>query len=238
MTGQGHEDWLAQVDFHPRWVLSSAWLVMFCMLRPLGLNFNASVSQIKCVLSSHSTTFQSGSQLATASGDGTVKVWDFARGKCVLTFSDHQQPGMWNMLECRAGRAVSWWPPLQSGAAAGIGVGTLWCLEAWTTAARSGTHTGKPSMPATIAMYYAIPPPRRGRCLVSLRGHADSVNAVSFLPFSNTICSCSADKTLSLWDARTVRTDCLTSPSHGLMVHASLPGSVCADLLWPSALLQ
>ena len=44
-----------------------------------------------------------------------------------------------------------------------------------------------------------------GQCVVTLRGHADSVNAVRFLPFSNTLCTCSADKTISLWDARTVR---------------------------------
>ena len=41
------------------------------------------------------------------------------------------------------------------------------------------------------------------RCRNTLRGHADSVNSVEFLPFSNTLCTCSADKTISLWDART-----------------------------------
>ena len=42
------------------------------------------------------------------------------------------------------------------------------------------------------------------RCRYTLRGHADSVNSIEFLPFSNTLLTCSADKTLSLWDARTV----------------------------------
>jgi WD40 repeat protein len=42
------------------------------------------------------------------------------------------------------------------------------------------------------------------RCRYTLRGHADSVNSVEFLPFSNTILTSSADKTLSLWDGRTV----------------------------------
>ena len=43
------------------------------------------------------------------------------------------------------------------------------------------------------------------RCRYTLRGHADSVNSIEFLPYSNTLLTCSADKTLSLWDARTVR---------------------------------
>ncbi|XP_048340807.1 sperm-associated antigen 16 protein [Sphaerodactylus townsendi] len=41
------------------------------------------------------------------------------------------------------------------------------------------------------------------RCRYTLRGHKDSVNSIEFLPFSNTILTSSADKTLSLWDART-----------------------------------
>ena len=43
-----------------------------------------------------------------------------------------------------------------------------------------------------------------GQCFVTLRGHADSVNSVMWLPYSNTLTTCSADKTVSLWDARTV----------------------------------
>nr|XP_032655926.1 sperm-associated antigen 16 protein isoform X2 [Chelonoidis abingdonii] len=41
------------------------------------------------------------------------------------------------------------------------------------------------------------------RCRCTMRGHKDSVNSIEFLPFSNTILTSSADKTLSLWDART-----------------------------------
>jgi sperm-associated antigen 16 protein len=36
-----------------------------------------------------------------------------------------------------------------------------------------------------------------------LRGHADSVNEVQWLPYTNTLASASSDKTISLWDART-----------------------------------
>ncbi|KAF7243734.1 Sperm-associated antigen 16 protein [Varanus komodoensis] len=46
--------------------------------------------------------------------------------------------------------------------------------------------------------------PSHERCRYTLRGHKDSVNSIEFLPFSNIILTSSADKTLSLWDARTV----------------------------------
>lgn len=42
------------------------------------------------------------------------------------------------------------------------------------------------------------------RCRYTLRGHADSVNSAEFLHFSNSVLTSSADKTISLWDGRTV----------------------------------
>ncbi|KFV04757.1 Sperm-associated antigen 16 protein, partial [Tauraco erythrolophus] len=41
------------------------------------------------------------------------------------------------------------------------------------------------------------------RCRYTMCGHEDSVNSIEFLPFSDTLLTSSADKTLSLWDART-----------------------------------
>ena len=35
----------------------------------------------------------SGLYLATCSGDGTVKIWDFTKNQCMLTLSEHIQPG-------------------------------------------------------------------------------------------------------------------------------------------------
>jgi WD40 repeat protein len=42
-----------------------------------------------------------------------------------------------------------------------------------------------------------------GKSRQTFRGHVDSVNNVSFQPYSNILCTSSADKTLSLWDIRT-----------------------------------
>ena len=166
-------------------------------------------------------------------------MWDFARGECTLTFSDHQQPGICG--SCLAGRAVSYSGlhySLGLRLALEWGLSSLWRYgpllqglgRTQVTPLRSSLRT------RDAALDDAVPLSSRGQCLASLRGHADSINAVSFLPFSNTICSCSADKTLSLWDARTVRECCLTHHTLSLTVHGSLPaGPVCADLLRPPA---
>ena len=47
----------------------------------------------------------------------------------------------------------------------------------------------------------------RGVCVSTLRGHADSVNGAAFLPSLNVLSTCSADKSVSLWDTRTVSAD-------------------------------
>ncbi|KFO84201.1 Sperm-associated antigen 16 protein, partial [Buceros rhinoceros silvestris] len=41
------------------------------------------------------------------------------------------------------------------------------------------------------------------KCRHTMFGHEDSVNSIEFLPFSITVLTSSADKALSLWDART-----------------------------------
>eukprot|EP00438_Fugacium_kawagutii_P030355 Skav223238 [mRNA] locus=scaffold2231:346930:360896:- [translate_table: standard] len=41
------------------------------------------------------------------------------------------------------------------------------------------------------------------RCRQTFRGHVDSVNFVTFQPFSNNVLTASGDKTISLWDLRT-----------------------------------
>merc|ERR1711998_795149 len=40
------------------------------------------------------------------------------------------------------------------------------------------------------------------RCRQTFRGHVDSVNHVTFQPFSNNVLTASGDKTVSLWDLR------------------------------------
>lgn len=58
----------------------------------------------------------------------------------------------------------------------------------------------------------------------TLRGHADSVNGAAFIPFLNTLATCSADKSVSLWDTRSVSCVIVKSKQNnfflqGLCVH-------------------
>ena len=70
----------------------------------------------------------SGFVLATCSGDGTVKLWNFREGSCVCTFQDHQQPGVHSVNTPFAHPPTS--PPfhitcdMQCGSVAGTPVGT------------------------------------------------------------------------------------------------------------------
>lgn len=45
----------------------------------------------------------SGGVLASASGDGSAKLWRFTEGKCTATLPDHQQPGEYLKREERDG---------------------------------------------------------------------------------------------------------------------------------------
>jgi sperm-associated antigen 16 protein len=58
----------------------------------------------------------------------------------------------------------------------------------------------------------------------ALRGHADSVNEVAWLPFTNALASASSDKTVALWEART---GLCTATLYG---HGNSINSVCASL--------
>jgi hypothetical protein len=69
----------------------------------------------------------------------------------------------------------------------------LCCL---TAPFRRGAQTTPPPTPHT-------PHPHSGKCKQTFRGHGDSVNQVTWVPYTNTLFTASADRTLSLWDART-----------------------------------
>lgn len=67
---------------------------MLSMLHNLVFSFIrscVSLSDGKCVDHDCSYLSHRGTALATASGDGTVKVWDFVNACCAATFSDHAQ---------------------------------------------------------------------------------------------------------------------------------------------------
>ena len=72
------------------------------------------------------------------------------------------------------------------------------CAKIWDIVRYAIVHLTVPQHSPPLSL------PVRGVCVSTLRGHTDSVNAVHFMPYSNSLCSVSADKTLSVWDIRTV----------------------------------
>jgi WD40 repeat protein len=48
----------------------------------------------------------SGMALASGSGDSTVKLWDFAQQRCVMTFTDHKQ-AVWGVRYHHAGDVLA-----------------------------------------------------------------------------------------------------------------------------------
>lgn len=58
-----------------------------------------------------------GNQLATASGDGCVKIWDFLNARCQTTYSEHGQP-VWKcefhdsgdfLISCSMDHSIKLW---------------------------------------------------------------------------------------------------------------------------------
>ncbi|MES1908309.1 MAG: hypothetical protein MHM6MM_001268 [Cercozoa sp. M6MM] len=114
-----------------------------------------------------------GCLLATASGDRTAKVWDLTEARCVLSLEGH--------------------------------TGAVWSC-AWHS---DGQRLATASVDHTARVWDVA----ATRCMLTLRGHVDSVNAVAWQPANGVVRQCnlshtdvlataSADKTVSLWDAR------------------------------------
>lgn len=121
----------------------------------------------------------------------------------------------------------------QCGTVVGIGMEYSSPQGPWTTLPRYGILNSrspyKPSSHLTIKSY-------RGVCVSTLRGHADSVNALSFMTYSNTLLTTSADKTVSMWDLRTVSHNvCMLLMTFKCFFSL---GPLFSDILWTLEQLQ
>lgn len=79
MTGEGHSDWISGIDFHPQG------------------NFRRFIQR--------TLRFLIGRGLATGSGDGTVKLWDFQKQKCVKTLNENQ--AVWSVKYHESGELLA-----------------------------------------------------------------------------------------------------------------------------------
>ncbi|MEG4156479.1 MULTISPECIES: WD40 domain-containing protein [unclassified Microcoleus] len=140
-----------------------------------------------------------GNAIATASYDGTAKLWDL-QGNCLVTFSGHN----------KSVTSISFSPTGDAIATASYdGTAKLWDLQGnclvtftghnnWVTSVSfspTGDAIATASSDRTAKLWDL-----EGNCLVTFTGHNNSVRSVCFSPTGNAIATASYDKTAKLWD--------------------------------------
>jgi WD40 repeat protein/serine/threonine protein kinase/pSer/pThr/pTyr-binding forkhead associated (FHA) protein len=146
-----------------------------------------------------------GRSVLAGSTDSTLKLWDIATSRCLLSFEGH-----------KGGVAAVTFSPVGRSALSGSADATLklWdvltaeCLRTLVghTAGVSsvafsptGRYALSGSADATLRLWEIA----TGRCLQTLKGHQDGVMAVAFSSDGRSVMSASADKTLKHWNIAT-----------------------------------
>ena len=155
-------------------------------------------------------------QLASASHDRTVKIWDAKTGKCLETLEGH---GYWvtsvvfshdsqQLASASYDRTVKIW-----NAKTGKCLETLEGHGDWVTSvvfSHDSQQLASASHDRTVKIWDA----KTGKCLETLEGHGDWVTSVVFSHDSQQLASASRDRTVKIWDAKTGK--CLeTLEGHG-----------------------
>jgi WD40 repeat protein len=148
----------------------------------------------------------SGTHLATASGDGTVKLWSLAEAKCVQTYSDHAQ-AVW----------CADWHWTGDFVASGSMDQTLRLLDVNTGKCRQTFRGHVDSVNVVEFMPYAnmlcsasadktisLWDMRTGLCVQVLDGHNNAVLHAAFNLQGDSIVSSDADGVVKVWDVRMV----------------------------------
>ena len=175
--------------------------------------WNAEDASIRQVLEGHSDEVwavdldHTGSRLASAARDRTIRIWDLASGQTMQSFTLHHDSIY----------AVRFAPTGSLLGSAGKG-GEVFLWEPGSTAEpkQLGFHTGDanaiafhPTEPivatagddATIAVCAS----QSGELIRRLRGHGGMVLDVEFDPSGRILASCGDDATIKIWDAETGR---------------------------------
>ena len=162
-----------------------------------------------------------GTRLATASADGTVKVWDATQGAELLTLSGHTNyvysvaysgDGARLVTGSEDGTAKVW--------NANIGEEVL-TLSGHVDAVRDAAFSPDGLLIATASVDGAakVWSASTGELLRTLAGHGDGVEGVVFSPDSERLATASRDGTAKVWDVAT-GTELLTLSGHTDWVYA------------------
>ena len=144
-----------------------------------------------------------GATVATASTDGTAKVWDVATGEELLTFSGHTD-AVWSVAFSPDGVLLA--------TASADGTARIWDLasgdELLTLSGHEGpvwrvafSPDGKRLVTTSGDRTAKIWDARSGEELLTLAGHTDFVRGVAFSPDGTRLATTSNDLTARIWDA-------------------------------------
>ena len=151
-----------------------------------------------------------GRRLASASRDGTARVWDAATGQALLSFRGHRGPVTCVAFDPTGGRIASGgadatvrvWDAANGREVLALGrhAGTVLAL-AFSPDGKRIASAGGLSGPVEVKVWDAV----SGNCLLSLKGHAAEVSGLAFSPDGKRIASAGGDGVVKVWDAVSAR---------------------------------
>ncbi|ETO23439.1 flagellar WD repeat protein PF20, partial [Reticulomyxa filosa] len=148
-----------------------------------------------------------GTFLVTASGDKTVKLWDFAKSICVATYEEHTH-AVWSACFHHDGEFIA--SSSMDHTCKLWDVNTGKCRQTYRGHVDSVnfvrfqplTHNMCTASSDKTVSFWDL---KSGLCMQTLYGHHNSVNHLSFNATGEFVVSCDADGIIKMWDIRTIK---------------------------------